>query len=114
MSIFRILSISVQHFWQGWYQFRVLCEAKCDKFGRDFRVISRWEPTSQVCSECDLRWGKLDLSVREVVCINCGTHDDRDGNAAKNIAILAGVVNFLPHPNPPRTRGPGVRDSQMI
>jgi hypothetical protein len=31
-----------------------------------------------------------------------------------NIAILAGVVNFLPHPNPPRTRGEGVRDSQMI
>ena len=30
------------------------------------------------------------------------------------IAILAGVVNFLPHPNPPRTRGPGVRNSQMI
>jgi hypothetical protein len=30
------------------------------------------------------------------------------------IAILAGVVNFLPHPNPPRTRGEGVRNSQMI
>ncbi len=32
----------------------------------------------------------------------------------KHIAILAGVVNFLPHPSPPRTRGPGVRNSQMI
>jgi hypothetical protein len=31
-----------------------------------------------------------------------------------NIAILAGVVIFLPHPNPPRTRGEGVRNSQMI
>jgi hypothetical protein len=31
-----------------------------------------------------------------------------------NIAILAGVVNFLPHPNPPRCLGEGVRDSQMI
>ena len=30
------------------------------------------------------------------------------------IAILAGVVNFLHHPNPPRTRGSGVRNSQMI
>ena len=30
------------------------------------------------------------------------------------IAILAGVVIFLPHPNPPRTRGEGVRNSQMI
>src|SRR4028118_2027243 len=33
---------------------------------------------------------------------------------AENLAILAGVVNFLPHPNPPRTRGSGVRDSQMM
>jgi putative transposase len=70
---------------QGWYQFRALSEAKCDKFGREFRVISRWEPTSQVCSECGFRWGKLDLSVREVVCLNCGANHDRDGNAAKNI-----------------------------
>ncbi len=30
------------------------------------------------------------------------------------IAIIAGVVIFLPHPNPPRTRGSGVRNSQMI
>jgi len=30
------------------------------------------------------------------------------------IAILAEVVNFLPHPNPPRTRGEGVKNSQMI
>jgi hypothetical protein len=30
------------------------------------------------------------------------------------IAILAGVVIFLPHPSPPRTRGEGVRNSQMI
>ena len=30
------------------------------------------------------------------------------------IAILAGVVNFLPHPSPPRTRGSGVRNSQMM
>jgi len=30
------------------------------------------------------------------------------------IAILAGVVNFLPHPNPPRGFGDKVRNSQMI
>ena len=30
------------------------------------------------------------------------------------IAILAGVVNSLPYPNSPRTRGSGVRNSQMI
>jgi len=30
---------------QGWREFRTLCEAKSEKFGRDFRVIDRWEPT---------------------------------------------------------------------
>ena len=70
---------------QGWRQFRSLCEGKSEKLGRDFHVISRWEPTSQVCSECGYRWGKLDLKVRMVKCLNCGTEHDRDENAAKNI-----------------------------
>ena len=71
--------------WQGWRQFRSLCEGKSEKLGRDFHVISRWEPTSQVCSECGYRWGKLDLKVRTVKCLNCGTEHHRDENAAKNI-----------------------------
>ena len=70
---------------QGWYEFRALCEAKSEKFGREFRVISRWEPTSQVCSDCGFKWGKIDLSVRSLVCLNCGTQQDRDLNAARNI-----------------------------
>ncbi|MCC3407194.1 MAG: transposase [Microcoleus sp. PH2017_10_PVI_O_A] len=70
---------------QGWYEFRALCEAKSEKFGREFRVISRWEPTSQICSNCGFRWGKLDLKIRSVQCLNCGIEHDRDENAAKNI-----------------------------
>jgi putative transposase len=70
---------------QGWREFRVLCEAKSEKFGRTFNVISRWEPTSQICSDCGYKWGKLDLSIRSVLCINCGSEHDRDENASKNI-----------------------------
>ncbi|MGB3636195.1 MAG: transposase [Rivularia sp. (in: cyanobacteria)] len=70
---------------QGWREFRTLCESKAKKFNRDFHVISRWEPTSQICSECGYRWGKLDLKVRSVQCLNCRTEHDRDENAAKNI-----------------------------
>ncbi|MCC3408430.1 MAG: transposase [Microcoleus sp. PH2017_10_PVI_O_A] len=70
---------------QGWYEFRTLCEAKSEKFGRELKVISRWEPTSQVCSDCGYKWGKLDLKVRSVQCLNCGAEHDRDFNAAKNI-----------------------------
>jgi hypothetical protein len=50
-----------------------------------FDIISRWEPTSQVCSDCGYKWGKLDLKVRSVQCLNCGVEHDRDENAAKNI-----------------------------
>jgi putative transposase len=70
---------------QGWYEFRSLCEAKSEKFGRGFNVISRWEPTSQVCADCGFKWGKIDLSIRSVLCLNCGTEQDRDENAARNI-----------------------------
>lgn len=70
---------------QGWYEFRTLCEAKSDQLSREFRVISRWEPTSQICTDCGFKWGKIDLSIRSVLCLNCGIEQDRDENAAKNI-----------------------------
>ncbi len=70
---------------QGWYEFRTMSEAKSEKLGREFKVISRWEPTSQICSDCGFKWGKIDLSIRSVLCLNCGTEQDRDENAAKNI-----------------------------
>jgi putative transposase len=73
---------------QGWREFRTMCEAKSDKFNRDFRVINRWEPTSQICSNCGFKWGKVDLSVRSILCINCGVEHCRDLNASRNIEIV--------------------------
>lgn len=70
---------------QGWREFREFCKAKSEKFGRQFQTVSRWEPTSQICSDCGYKWGKLDLKVRTVTCLSCGTTHDRDENAAKNI-----------------------------
>jgi len=70
---------------QGWRTFRELLKGKSEKFGRELVVISRWEPTSQVCSDCGFRWGKLDLKVRSISCISCGAEHDRDINAARNI-----------------------------
>jgi len=70
---------------QGWREFRTLLLAKSEKYGRTFMVINRWEPTSQICSDCGFKWGKLDLKVRKVTCVNCGSVHDRDENAAKNI-----------------------------
>jgi len=69
----------------GWRQFRYLTEAKCEKYGREFKVISRWEPTSKKCSFCGFKGGKKELNVREWTCLNCGTFHDRDVKAAVNI-----------------------------
>lgn len=70
----------------GWRQIRTMCEAKANLIAeREVRTIDRWEPTSQICSCCGYRWGKLDLSIRSVLCLNCGTEHDRDENAGKNI-----------------------------
>lgn len=73
---------------QGWRQFRILVEAKSEKFNRNFRVISRWEPTSQKCSDCGFKWGKIDLSIRSILCLGCGIEHDRDENASKNIEMV--------------------------
>ena len=47
--------------------------------------ISRWFPSSKTCSCCGHKLDKLSLDVREWTCPDCGTHHDRDLNAAKNI-----------------------------
>lgn len=91
----------------GWREFRTMCEAKSTKFGREFVAISRWEPTSQVCSNCGYRWGKVDLSVREIVCLGCSTPHCRDGNASKIIEKVA-----VGHIETQNRRGGSVRPRQ--
>jgi len=92
---------------QGWSIFKGLVDFKCQKYLRGFREISRWEPTSQVCSSCGYKWGKLDLSVRKVRCINCGVNHDRDVNAARNIEQIGcsrpapQQARDLPYPRSP-------------
>ncbi|MGB3614790.1 MAG: transposase, partial [Elainellaceae cyanobacterium] len=71
---------------QGWREFRTMCEAQAVMIeSREVSVISRWEPTSQLCADCGDRWGRLDLSVRELACLGCGSTQDRDENASRNI-----------------------------
>ncbi len=79
----------------GWRQFRTFLEGKAEKYGREFRIINRWQPTSQICSCCGFRGGKLDLSIREWQCLNCETTNDRDHNAAINILVAGGQSETL-------------------
>ncbi len=59
-------------------------------YGRDIRIINRWEATTQTCSCCGFKGGKKELSIREWTCLNCGTIHDRDINASANILKVAG------------------------
>ncbi len=79
----------------GWCSFRTLLEAKSAMYGRDFRVIDRWIPTSQTCSCCGFCGGKKELSIREWTCLNCGKSHDRDLNAANNILVAGGLSETL-------------------
>jgi putative transposase len=79
----------------GWRSFRDLLWAKSEKYGRNFRVISPWEPTSQRCSCCRNIGGKKALNVREWECLFCGTFHDRDVNAAINIKVAGGHSETL-------------------
>jgi putative transposase len=74
----------------GWYSFRQMIEGKSIRYGRDFQVISQWEPTSQRCSDCGQLGGKKPLNVREWTCLHCGATHDRDINAAMNIQVAGG------------------------
>jgi putative transposase len=64
---------------------RRMLEYKCKWYGRHLILIDRWSPTSKKCSECGYIMKDWNLGIREWDCLNCGTHHDRDVNAAKNI-----------------------------
>ena len=89
----------------GWREFRTFLEAKAEKYERDFRVIDRWEPTSQTCSSCGFRGGKLDLSIGEWKCLNCEAIHDRDVNAAINIKVAGGLRETVKRTEPAPPEG---------
>ena len=69
---------------QSWRELRSQLEYKCDWYGKQLVIVNPYK-TSQVCSECGYDDGKHTLDIREWTCPSCGTHHDRDINAAINI-----------------------------
>lgn len=69
---------------QGWAEIRRQLAYKCAWYGKQLVIVNPYK-TSQICSECGYDDGKHTLDVREWTCPSCGTHHDRDINAAINI-----------------------------
>jgi putative transposase len=69
----------------GWGTFTNFLAYKLERKGARLVEINRWFPSSKLCSNCFYQIGEMSLDVREWTCPHCGTHHDRDGNAAANI-----------------------------
>ncbi|HEY9607859.1 RNA-guided endonuclease TnpB family protein [Allocoleopsis sp.] len=75
----------------SWSELIRQLEYKCQWYGRTLVKIDRWFPSSKRCGNCGHVVDKLPLDIREWDCPKCGTHHDRDINAAQNI-LAAGLA----------------------
>ncbi|MBD2329303.1 RNA-guided endonuclease TnpB family protein [Alkalinema sp. FACHB-956] len=85
----RKLALSISD--ASWGELVRQLEYKCDWYGRTLVKIDRWFPSSKRCGNCGHIVETLPLNIREWDCPNCGTHHDRDINAANNI-LAAGLA----------------------
>jgi putative transposase len=79
----------------GWGMFCTMLKYKAEWEGKIYLEIDRFFPSSKICSNCYHQVTEMPLDVRSWQCPNCGTHHNRDINAAINIRdeglrILAG------------------------
>jgi len=75
----------------SWSQLVRQLEYKCLWVGRTLVKIDCWFPSTKRCGNCGHVVDKMPLDVREWNCPECGTHHDRDINAAQNI-LAAGLA----------------------
>ncbi|TGA97267.1 transposase [Sporolactobacillus shoreae] len=73
---------------QAWGELRRQLIYKSAWYGKELVLVNPYK-TSQICSTCGHDDGKKALAIREWTCPQCGTHHDRDVNAAINIKQLA-------------------------
>ncbi|WP_346434759.1 RNA-guided endonuclease TnpB family protein [uncultured Methanoculleus sp.] len=73
----------------SWSSFFRMLEYKCECYGKTLLTIGRFDPSSKICNRCGYLNRDLRLADREWTCPDCGTHHDRDINAAINIKKFA-------------------------
>jgi putative transposase len=87
----------------GWGQFTSMLAYKATMGGRMLVKVDQWYPSSQLCSVCGARSGprgRPGLRLRAWTCCECGTLNDRDVNAARNLLAAGRAATAC---------GPGVR-----
>ena len=71
----------------GFYRFKQVLTDKANNNYKQVIEVSRYYPSSKTCSQCGYKNKELALNDREWTCPVCGTHHDRDLNAAINILM---------------------------
>ena len=74
-------------------EFVEILKFKCFKHKRELRQVGQWTATTKPCSACGFHNENLTLNDRQWTCPECGSHHDRDINAAIN--ILRGCLGPL-------------------
>ena len=71
----------------GWGMFVNFLDYKLEREDKRLVEIDRWFPSSHICPDCLTQQPKMNLSVREWICINqkCLKKHDRDEAASRNI-----------------------------
>lgn len=70
----------------GWGMFTAFLQYKLEEMGKKLVKVDRFFARSQLCSCCSYKNPETkNLSIHAWICPDCGTHHDRDVNAAINI-----------------------------
>lgn len=73
----------------SWGEFIRQIQYKSEIFGKNVLFIGQFDPSSKLCHCCGYLKKDLTLSDRDWTCPRCGTHHDRDVNAAINIRNIS-------------------------
>lgn len=70
---------------EGFGMFRIFVKYKLERSGKYYILVDKWFASTKLCSVCKNKNDNITLATQEWDCQYCGTHHNRDHNAAINI-----------------------------